>query len=171
MTYSFGATHMLVAATLLLGACADGNGLLTTSALTTADSKKAEAEKAAAQQKALACNSLAARIDQLKADGTVGRLEDAATGKSTVVRVKRDALARQAELNKAYADYRASCGVKPAGQAQTKPTGTPAKPTASATTTPAKPQTVAAAVPAQQQRVPANQSLVGPVTPTPPAAN
>lgn len=129
----------LLASALAVGACADGNGLLTTAAVSPGVADKSAAEAAAARQQATACASLATRIDQLKGDGTVERLETAANGKSSTVRVKRDALARQAELNKAYGDYRASCGVK-APIAAAQPTTLP-----------------------QAQNVPANQSLVGPV--------
>jgi hypothetical protein len=38
-------------------------------------------------------------------------LEKAAAGKGTV-KVKREALAKQAELNRTYADYQAKCSVK-----------------------------------------------------------
>lgn len=136
----------LLAAALSVGACADGNGLLTTATVSPGVADKAAAEKAAARQQATACASLATRIDQLKGDGTVERLETAANGKTTTVRVKRDALARQAELNKAYGDYRASCGIKAPIAAAAQPSTLP-----------------------QAQNVPANQSLVGPVAAAAPA--
>jgi hypothetical protein len=57
-----------------------------------------------------ACATLASQIDNLRADGTVERLEKAADGKSSSVQVKRASLAKQAELNKANADFQAKCG-------------------------------------------------------------
>lgn len=58
-----------------------------------------------------ACATLASQIDTLKADGVAERLEKVSTGKSASVQVKRSSLAKQAELNKAYAEFQARCSV------------------------------------------------------------
>ncbi|MFN0218119.1 MAG: hypothetical protein ACKVP4_04795 [Hyphomicrobium sp.] len=57
-----------------------------------------------------ACVALASQIDTLRAEGTVERLEKAAAGKTANVQVKRASLAKQAELNKANADFQTRCG-------------------------------------------------------------
>ena len=90
-------------------------------------------EKAAMQQAAKvdpACVSLAGQIDSLRKEGAVERLEKASEGKGASVQVKRASLVKQAELNKANADFQMKCGPKiPAAQsAQTAP----ATPTATA---------------------------------------
>ena len=56
------------------------------------------------------CVSLANQITTIKGDGTIERLEKAAAGKSAKVQVKREALQKQAELNKANADFQTRCG-------------------------------------------------------------
>lgn len=66
-----------------------------------------------------ACIALSNQIEVLRAEGSVEGLEKAATGKSGTVKVKREALAKQAELNRTYADYQAKCGVKLPQSAQT----------------------------------------------------
>jgi len=58
------------------------------------------------------CVSLASQITTLKGDGTIERLEKAADGKTAKVSIKRTALQKQAELNKAYADFQMRCGPK-----------------------------------------------------------
>jgi hypothetical protein len=89
---------------LAAGGCAQDGAALTTSAVAP--------EKAAGQAVAKAdpaCVALSAQIDALRKDGTVESLEKAATGKSKSVEVKRSALAKQAELNKANTDFQAKC--------------------------------------------------------------
>src|SRR5262249_16694829 len=56
------------------------------------------------------CVSLANQINTLKSDGTIERLEKASDGKTAKVEVKRTALQKQAELNKANADFVSRCG-------------------------------------------------------------
>ncbi len=69
-----------------------------------------------------ACVSLASQIEALRKEGAVERLEKAADGKGSSVQVKRTSLAKQAELNKANADFQMKCGPKiPAQTAQTTP--------------------------------------------------
>lgn len=56
-----------------------------------------------------ACGALAAQIDGLRKEGTIDRLEKVADGKGANVQVQRTALKKQAELNKANADFQAKC--------------------------------------------------------------
>ena len=97
---------LVIAATgLLAGGCANDNTALSTASVT--------AEKLAAQSQPKVdpvCMSLASQIDTLRKEGTVERLEKAAAGKSSSVQVKRTALAKQTELNKANADFQTRCG-------------------------------------------------------------
>jgi hypothetical protein len=57
-----------------------------------------------------ACVTLASQIDGLRKEGTVERLEKAADGKTSTVTVQRASLTKQAQLNKANADFIAKCG-------------------------------------------------------------
>ncbi len=59
-----------------------------------------------------ACIALSNQIEVLRAEGSVEGLEKASTGKGGTVKVKREALAKQTELNRTYAEYQAKCGVK-----------------------------------------------------------
>ena len=98
----------LFAATgLLAGGCAnDGSNALSTASVT-------PDKLAAAQSQPKVdpvCMSLASQIDTLRKEGTVERLEKAASGKSSSVQVKRTALAKQTELNKANAEFQTRCG-------------------------------------------------------------
>lgn len=86
---------------LLLSGCAN-DGTLTTAAITPKPAQTAAAADPA-------CSALSAQISTLRGEGTVDRLEKAASGKGKTVQVKRDALAKQAELNKANADFQAKC--------------------------------------------------------------
>jgi hypothetical protein len=79
------------------------------------------------------CVSLANQINTIKGDGTIERLEKAAAGKSAKVQVKREALQKQAELNKANTDFQTRCG--PAIPKQVATQATPAAPAASAEAT------------------------------------
>jgi hypothetical protein len=128
---TFGANGTLgiaaLAATLVCG-CADGGIGLTTA------STSPETSTAALRADPM-CSSLANQIEALKSDGTIGRLEKAAVGKSDSVRIKRDALLKQTELNKANADFRARCGPKipkQAAAASTTPTTAAASKTVAA---------------------------------------
>jgi hypothetical protein len=86
-----------------------------------------------------ACAQLAAQIDGIKKDGTIERLEKIAAGKTTSVQVKRSAILKQAELNRANADFQSKCG--PAGLRSAAAIPAPTAPT---TTTAAKPAAAAA---------------------------
>ena len=109
---------------------------------------QATPEKAVAQSAAKtdpACATLASQIETLRKDGTVEALEKAATGKSKSVDVKRSALAKQVELNKANADFQGKCG--PAMlKAQTAQAAAPAAVQAVATPADAAKKTATGAV-------------------------
>ncbi len=90
----------------LAGGCAgDGGGLFTTGSI----SEPVPMAKAAVDP---ACTTLASQIDGLRKEGTVDRLEKAADGKTSTVSVQRASLSKQAQLNKANADFIAKCGSK-----------------------------------------------------------
>jgi hypothetical protein len=111
----------VLAAGLTCG-CANSDLGLTTQSLGT--------EKTAAKVDPV-CASLASQINTLKGDGTIERLEKAADGKTTKVSVKRAALQKQADLNKAYADFQTRCGPSIA-PTTAQAASTPATQTASA---------------------------------------
>ena len=98
------------------------------------------------------CVSLANQIDGLRAEGSVDRLEKAATtGKSSNVQVKRATLAKQAELNRVNAEFQTKCGpsLPRAQSASTTPPATtsssaPVQPKATASTSAATASTSAA---------------------------
>ena len=120
-----------VAAAMTSG-CANSGFDLSTASLITPDSTAAKADPA--------CAALASQINTLKADGTIDRLEKAADGKGAKVSVKRTALQKQAELNKAYGEFQARCTPGGAGQvASQQPAKTPAATTQAATSAPAQP--------------------------------
>jgi hypothetical protein len=130
-----GKIGMVVLAAGLMGGCSNADLGLSTQSL--------GPDKVAAKTDP-ACVSLASQINTLKGDGTIERLEKAADGKTTKVSVKRTALQKQAELNKAYADFQTRCGPNIPNQAtaQATPAAAPAEKTASAQPTAAsKPQT------------------------------
>ena len=94
-----------LACTALAGGCAsDGGGLFTTGSVT----EPAALTKTASVDPG--CTTLASQIDGLRKEGTVDRLEKAADGKSATVSVQRASLNKQAQLNKANADFIAKCG-------------------------------------------------------------
>ena len=105
MTKIFSAPAALLLVAGALAGCANDGVLGTSSNLTTAAVTPAAAPKVDP-----ACVTLAAQIDTLRKEGTIDRLQQAADGKSASVQVKRTALAKQAELNKANAAFQAKCG-------------------------------------------------------------
>ncbi|MBS0238544.1 MAG: hypothetical protein JSR89_08990 [Proteobacteria bacterium] len=107
-----------VAAALTCG-CANSGLDLSTASVTTPE-KTAKADPA--------CATLASQINTLKADGTIDKLEKAADGKGAQVSVKRTALQKQAELNKAYGEFQTKCGASVPSQVAAQQ---PAKPPAS----------------------------------------
>ena len=115
-------TSALFALAAFSAGCAnDGSNALSTASV--APDKVAQAPKVDP-----ACVSLASQIDTLRKEGAVERLEKAAEGKTSSVQVKRASLAKQAELNKANADFQAKCGpqMPKAQTAQAAPQAAPA---------------------------------------------
>ncbi len=98
----------------MLGGCSSDSGLfgnsLTTQSIGMATSgPAATAPVAMAGKVDPACYSLSQRIDLLRQDGVTERIEKASVGKSATVSVKRDSLAKAAELDKANAEFQARC--------------------------------------------------------------
>jgi hypothetical protein len=136
-----------VASAALLAGCASDN----TPTLATASVGQQPTTMAAKIDPA--CATLSAQIDNLKSEGIVDRVEKASSGKGATVPVKRASLAKQTELNKAYADFAAKCGPQiPRAQTAAVPAVPPAAQAAAtqaATTAAAKvaPQAAAAVTP------------------------
>lgn len=129
-----GATGKIALAVLAAGltcGCADGSNLGLSTQSLGPDNTAAKTDPV--------CVSLASQINTLKGDGTIERLEKAADGKTVKVSVKRSALQKQAELNKAYADFQTRCGPKVPAQ-----TAAQAQPAAAATQKTASTQPAAA---------------------------
>lgn len=99
------ATAAIVAAAMSLGACAGGSDIFSTGALP-------EPKPVVVAQTDPVCVTMASQIDALRREGSVDRLEKAADGKTSNVTVQRVALSKQAQLNKANADFIAKCGPK-----------------------------------------------------------
>ena len=87
---------------LLAAGCSADGGLQTASI-------NKPAEQAAVDP---TCVALANQIDILRKEGNIEKLEQAATGKGASVKVKRESLAKQAELNRVNADFQGRCGPK-----------------------------------------------------------
>ena len=87
---------------LALGGCANnGNGLTTASLV--------EQDVAKTSKFDPACVSLTAKIDGLRKEGTMARLAKVSEGKTRSTLVKRAALAKAAELDRANAEFQAKC--------------------------------------------------------------
>jgi hypothetical protein len=115
----------------LVSGCADGStGLLSTAAINPTPSVAGTAPKVDP-----ACIALTARIDALRKEGFVERVEKASAGKSASVTVKRESLAKMTELDKANAEFQAKCAA-PATAARATP---PAAAATVAAVPPAKP--------------------------------
>ena len=101
---------------LTIAGCADGtNGLLSTAAITPGTSSAATAGKFDP-----ACVALSSRIDALRKDGVVERVEKAAAGTGKSVTVKRESLVKITELDKANSEFQRKCSVPlPASAAAT----------------------------------------------------
>jgi hypothetical protein len=112
-----------VLATGLMCGCSNADLGLTTQSLSP--------EKTAAKTDP-ACVALTNEINTIKGDGTIERLEKAADGKTVKVSVKRSALQKQAELNKAYAEFQTRCAPASTTTAQAKPAASVGATTASA---------------------------------------
>ncbi len=133
----------------LLSACSSDSTLLG-SPLTTSSVDPAQAKVANGTKIDPACIQLATRIDALRKEGVVERVEQASTGKGKTVQVKRESLAKMAELQKANADFQSKCSTIPmatASAASAAPAAPAAKPAVAAAAAPAaKPATTAAKV-------------------------
>ena len=110
---------LTLGATLALGACASNDSFLGLAS-------EPQAPTAALPAKPKidpVCATLAGRIDELRRDGVVERVEAAAKGKGSSVSVKRASLSQIAELEKANADFQAKCSTVPrAAVAPVQPT-------------------------------------------------
>jgi hypothetical protein len=121
---------------LAVSGCADGtNGLLSTAAITPGTASTTTAAKFDP-----ACVALSSRIDALRKDGVVDRVEKAAAGTGKSVTVKRESLVKIAELDKANAEFQRKCSVPlpasaavPVAPAAAKPTVSSAAPATTAT--------------------------------------
>lgn len=127
---------LLLGCALALGGCAaDGTSLLTTGSLGGNDAKVAESDRISPE-----CMKLMAKIQELRQEGTPDRVEKISNGKGATVNIKRSALAKLTELDKANTEFQMKCSKL----APTTAAATPEKPasTAAATTAaPAKPAT------------------------------
>ena len=101
----------------LAGGCASDANLLGES-LTTASVTPAKSEPKVDPQ----CVALMSKIDALRKEGTPERIEKVAAGKSKTAVVKRDALQRISDLDKANAEFQSRCStLTPGTQAAAKP--------------------------------------------------
>lgn len=107
---------LAVGLALTLGGCA--NDTLFTSS---ADSSGPTAALPARPSVDPACSTLASRIEGLRKEGVVDRVEAAAKGKGSTVSVKRASLAQIADLEKANAEFQAKCSTLPRAAAAPAP--------------------------------------------------
>ncbi|MCH9809449.1 MAG: hypothetical protein K0U74_17125 [Alphaproteobacteria bacterium] len=131
---SIAAATAIVVAFGLSGCANDGSLALSTGSI------NAKPEQAAAKRIDPACVALMARIDDLRREGTPGRIAKVATGKTKTAKVKRSALARMTELDTANAQFQQKCSTlaspTPPAAAVKAAAAQPAK-TAAAAITPA----------------------------------
>lgn len=124
---------LLGAATALGGCAADGTSLLTTGSLAGTEPKVAESNPRISPE----CVSLMAKIQELRQEGTPERIEKISTGKSSTVNIKRSALAKLTELDKANVEFQAKCSklAPTATTAMATPAANTATPAATAAST------------------------------------
>lgn len=122
-----------------LAGCAADGGFMETGSITPAPQPAVKTASIDPQ-----CATLAQQIEQIKSEGTVGRLEKVAEGKSATAVVKRNALQQQAQLNKANAEYIAKCGVNAPKTAAAAPAVTAAAQPGASGVTVVAPKTAAA---------------------------
>lgn len=97
---------LLLGAAMAVGGCAaDGTSLLTTGSLAGTETKVAESSQRISPE----CMSLMAKIQELRQEGTPERIEKISTGKSSTVSIKRAALAKLTELDKANVEFQMKC--------------------------------------------------------------
>lgn len=128
-------------ATLLLGACAGDGANVFQTASVSPPPVKVDAATTRTSRVDPACVTLASQIEGLRKDGSIDRLEKVATGKGAAVQVKRTTVAKQAELNKANAEFQFKCG--PRISASQQAAATPATSSAAAATVAAAPTAAA----------------------------
>ncbi|MGE0700637.1 MAG: hypothetical protein AB7O57_16180 [Hyphomicrobiaceae bacterium] len=116
---------LTIGVALALGACASDSLLGTSGGQSTAAIGKPD--KPAVDP---ACAGLASRIETLRKDGVVERVEAAAKGKGGTVSVKRASLSQIAELEKANAEFQAKCSTLPRTAALVAPVQPAAPPAA-----------------------------------------
>ncbi|MEQ1651044.1 MAG: hypothetical protein ABL897_01000 [Hyphomicrobium sp.] len=145
---TLGTMALFAMAAMAAGCANDGSALSTASV---APDKVAQAPKVDP-----ACATLASQIDGLRKEGAVERLEQAATGKGKSVQVQRTSLAKQAELNKANADFQAKCGPKLPQTAQAAPAAAQVAPVAAAAASATQVKAATAVAPAAAQVAPKN---------------
>lgn len=149
---------LTLGATLALGACASNDSFLGLAS-------EPQAPTAALPAKPKidpACAALAGRIDELRRDGVVERVEAAAKGKGSSVSVKRASLSQIAELEKANADFQAKCSTVPrAAVAPVQPTQPAPAPAAAAPAKAAKTAAVATRTAAATQKKAAPTAAAG----------
>ncbi len=113
---------LLLAAAGLSGGCASDTNFLGDS-LTTASI--ASEEKAKTSKVDPQCVALMSKIDALRREGTPERIEKVASGKTKTAVVKREALQRISELDRANAEFQMRCSkLTPTHQAAVTTTST-----------------------------------------------
>ncbi len=142
-------TYVAAAACMGLAGCAsDGSSILTTASVQPAKQPVVAAVDPA-------CLALQNRIDLLREEGTVAKVEKAASGKTKTVVIKRAALGKVAEFNQANAEFRQRCSKLPPQRTASIPKPASAATTAQASAAAAQ---TAAAAPAQKPQVAAQQA-------------
>lgn len=103
---------VLFAAAGVIGGCANGANFLGDSLTTSSIEPAAKAQPSVDPQ----CVALMSKIDALRKEGTPGRIEKVSSGKTPTAVVKRDALQRMTELDKANAEFQSRCSTLTSGQ-------------------------------------------------------
>jgi hypothetical protein len=135
---------------LMAGCASDSGGLfgpggVTTSSVSPAAAPMPAATAAAAQKVDPTCVALTAQIDGLRKEGVAERIEKVSTGKTKSVSIKRDALAKMIELDKANAEFVQKCSTLTPKSAQTAAVAAPVAAAAVTAPTPATVRPVPAA--------------------------
>ncbi|MDX2309419.1 MAG: hypothetical protein NW216_14360 [Hyphomicrobium sp.] len=159
MKTTIGLGFTLVTAAMLAGGCSSDGTPLTLST----SSIGQQADAAAKPKLDPQCVALGARIEGLRKEGFAERVEKASVGKSSNVTVKREALAKMTELDKANAEFQAKCGTVPFQQAAVAPAQ--ATPTAA----PQSPVSGAAGAQAAKAAPSAASAAVAPLKPSTPS--
>ena len=109
----------MVIAALFSGGCASDGSLIGPNMATSSTTPAKPVAKAPKIDPA--CIQLTARIDAIRKDGIVDRVEKVSTGKSKTVSVYRSSLAKMAELDRANAEFQAKCSSWPNRMAAVAP--------------------------------------------------